>query len=97
MSLKIVKQLTLLLMAANASQCDQVGFLPNQILTQDQQKDIDMHTFNHFYTFQVDRDVGKIQEGIELELPPITQPTAFTLKSWFDTAQHSHAAMSMRV
>lgn len=88
---------------SQAHTCEGVGFLPRE-LTLSQAKDyqhsgsaVDVHTFNRFYTFQVDRDVSKLKEGIEISLPPMSSATSLTLKFWFDTAKHTHVAMNMKV
>ena len=46
--------------------------------------------FNRFFTFQVDRDVRMLNEGVEMVIPPFSAPTAFKLTAWFNSAFTSH-------
>lgn len=64
---------------------------------------VDVHTFNHFYTFQVDRDVNERNEGLvmdlinEHELAATPEGFAFRLRAEFNSAEASRAGMGFRV
>lgn len=57
--------------------------------------------YNHFYTFQVDRDVGKTNEGIEMLIPADKFQTndafAFRLRAEFNSAETSRTEMGFKV
>lgn len=58
--------------------------------------------YNHFYTFQIDRDVAKVNEGIEMIIPKDKFKTsaeglAFRLRSEFNSAEASRTEMGFRV
>jgi hypothetical protein len=54
---------------------------------------VDVHMFNHFYTFQVDRDPTRTNEGVEMNLmgPEVRasgrEGFAFRLRSEFNSAE----------
>ena len=54
---------------------------------------VDVHMFNHFYTFQVDRDPTRTNEGVEMNLlgPGVRASGrdgfAFRLRSEFNSAE----------
>lgn len=61
-----------------------------------------MHVYNHFYTFQVDRDIGKVNEGIEMMIPADkfvsnSDGFAFRLRAEFNSAEGSRTEMGFRV
>lgn len=62
-----------------------------------------MHTFNHFYTFQVDRDVNERNEGLVMDLTKDTERAstnegfAFRLRAEFNSAEASRSGMGFRV
>jgi len=63
---------------------------------------IDVHTYNHFYTFQIDRDAGKVNEGIEMLIPSnqfstSSEGLAFRLRAEFNSAEASRAEMGFKV
>jgi hypothetical protein len=64
---------------------------------------LDVHTFNHFYTFQVDRDVEKINEGVEMVIPDEylrsvgNSGHVFRLRSYFASATSTRTEMGMNV
>jgi hypothetical protein len=79
----------ILISAAEKERCSHIGFLPRVLTLQtshdyasydetDSQK-YDVHTFNRFFTFQVDRDVAMINEGVEMVIPVPSTPSAFKL------------------
>ena len=99
-------------------ECDGVGFMPRQLLItgakdiqalpplqegEDEQELVDVHMYNHFYTFQVDRDPAMTNEGVEMSLlPPSTRASgtegyAFRLRSEFNSAEMSRGEMGFRV
>ena len=66
---------------ADTERCSNIGFLPRSLVPQyandlqDSQKErdqqfLDVHTFNHFFTFQIDHDVNLVNEGVEMVIPP---------------------------
>jgi hypothetical protein len=93
--------------------CDGVGFLPTELIPTgakelaqvpvgDESKEvIDVHMYNHFYTFQVDRDVGKTNEGIEMLIPADKFQTndafVFRLRAEFNSAEASRTEMGFKV
>ena len=103
------------LLGTNAREvCDGVGFLPSELVPtgakemaqisrgDESQELIDVHMYNHFYTFQVDRDVGKVNEGIEMLIPADKFATqsdgfAFRLRAEFNSAEGSRTEMGFRV
>ena len=64
---------------------------------------VDIHTFNHFYTFQVDRDVNEVNEGLVMDLlgeweqAATTEGFALRLRAEFNSAEASRAEMGFRV
>ena len=64
---------------------------------------VDVHMFNHFYTFQVDRDPSRTNEGVEMNLlgPGVqasgSEGFAFRLRSEFNSAEQSRSEMGFRV
>ena len=62
-----------------------------------------MHQFNHFYTFQVDRDVNERNEGLIMDLVYDSEEAAtpegfaFRLRAEFNSAEASRAGMGFRV
>ena len=94
--------LSSLMLFAAAKPCENIGFLPNTLTMTPamdtwQTEAVDVHTFGRYYTFQIDRDVNQMVEGVNMKIPTTRQATTFQLKAWFDSAQNSHAAMSMKV
>jgi len=95
--------------------CDGVAFLPRE-LVKTGAKDVaqsgdehtnnelvDVHTYNHFYTFQVDRQVNKVNEGIEMLIPAekfvasSADGFAFRLRAEFNSAEGSRAEVGFRL
>lgn len=67
----------------------------------DSQELIDVHMYNHFYTFQVDRKVAEANEGIEMLIPAEKFKTssdgfAFRLHAEFNSAEGSRTEMGFR-
>ena len=64
---------------------------------------VDVHTFNHFYTFQVDRDINERNEGLVMDLvseydkASTPEGFAFRLRAEFNSAEASRAGMGFRV
>jgi len=64
---------------------------------------IDVHTFNHFYTFQVDRDVNERNEGLVMDLineadkASTSEGFSFRLRAEFNSAEASRAGMGFKV
>ena len=103
------------LIGANAREmCEGIGFMPTELVPmrakeqiQIQNDDeineiVDVHIYNHFYTFQVDRDIGKVNEGIEMLIPAEKFFTnsdgfAFRLRAEFNSAEGSRTEMGFRV
>ena len=62
-----------------------------------------MHNYNHFYTFQVDRDVNERNEGLVMDLvlptekASTTEGFAFRLRAEFNSAEASRSGMGFRV
>lgn len=59
---------------------------------------IDVHTFNHFYTFQADRDVDEKNEGVVIDITyedeavaASNQGYAMRLRAEFNSAEASRA------
>jgi hypothetical protein len=57
-----------------ATACSGVGFLPKTL------PQLETHTFNQFFAFQVDRD--PTSPGIEMQIGPIEQQSSLLLKSF---------------
>lgn len=64
---------------------------------------IDIHTFNHFYTYQVDRDVEEENEGVVIDITYEDEATAATrdgyamrLRAEFNSAEASRAQMAFK-
>ena len=102
--------------AAYASRlCEGVALMPNNmVLTRAKDQPgmqegentvglVDVHSFNHFYTFQVDRDVNERNEGLVMDLLNDTEKAstsegfAFRLRAEFNSAEASRAGMGFRV
>lgn len=64
---------------------------------------VDIHTFNHFYTYQVDRDVNEHNEGVvmdlvkEYEQAATSEGFAFRLRAEFNSAEASRTGMGFHV
>jgi hypothetical protein len=64
---------------------------------------VDVHTYNHFYTFQVDRQVDKENEGIEMLIPAdkfvasSADGFSFRLRAEFNSAEGSRAEVGFRL
>ena len=64
---------------------------------------VDVHSFNHYYTFQVDRDVNERNEGVVMDLvmdherASTTEGFAFRLRAEFNSAEASRTGMGFRV
>lgn len=64
---------------------------------------VDVHTFNHFYTFQVDRDINERNEGLVIDLITDREKAAtvdgfaFRLRAEFNSAEASRAGMGFKV
>jgi len=64
---------------------------------------VDVHSFGHFYTFQVDRDVNEKNEGVIMDLvtpfekAATTEGFAFRLRAEFNSAEASRTGMGFRV
>ena len=64
---------------------------------------VDVHTYGHYYTFQVDRDVNERNEGLVMDLVTDTEKAsttegfAFRLRAEFNSAEASRAGMGFRV
>ena len=64
---------------------------------------VDVHSYNHYYTFQVDRDVNERNEGVVMDLvadtehASTTEGFAFRLRAEFNSAEASRAGMGFRV
>ena len=105
--------------SALASQlCEGVAFMPSH-MTLTRAKDqpglqsetdsdemhglVDVHSFNHYYTFQVDRDVNERNEGVVMdrvmdhEKASTTEGFAFRLRAEFNSAEASRSGMGFRV
>jgi len=64
---------------------------------------LDVHSYNHFYTFQVDRNVNDRIEGVVMDLVKASEKAAsaegfaFRLRAEFNTAEASRTAMGFKV
>ena len=64
---------------------------------------VDVHSFNHYYTIQVDRDVNERNEGVVMDLvmdherASTTEGFAFRLRAEFNSAEASRTGMGFRV
>ena len=62
-----------------------------------------MHSFGHFYTFQVDRDVNEKNEGVIMDLVSANEKAAtaegfaFRLRAEFNSAEASRTGMGFKV
>ena len=104
--------------SATNAQCERVGFMPRTLVitgakdlpglaSKDADGDpvelVDVHMYNHFYTFQVDRDPSRTNEGVEMSLmaPDVQASTregfTFRLRSEFNSAEQSRSEMGFSV
>lgn len=115
----IVLPIALILGTVRASGlCEGVSFMPtNMVVTRatdilgmpslhdpmEYDELVDVHSFNHFYTFQVDRDVNERNEGLVMDLvtdrerASTPEGFAFRLRAEFNSAEASRAGMGFRV
>ena len=113
---KLLAVLAILATQSNAGEiCDGVVFMPTELVStgakdmaqslvgEETLELVDVHTYNHFYTFQIDRDVNKENEGIEMRIPAekfkstSTEGFAFRLRAEFNSAEGSRTEMGFKV
>ena len=116
---KVLGLASLLSLAVQAmKQCEGVTFAPSEmVLTRASDQPakfsysdfsekkglVDVHTFNHFYTFQVDRDINEENEGVVINLLKASEQAstkegfAFRLRAEFNSAESSRAGMGFHV
>ena len=99
-------------------ECDGVTFAPVEMVvtrandqpamfgdttTYEKKSLVDIHTFNHFYTYQVDRDIHEKNEGVVIDLVKSWEQAAtpegfaFRLRAEFNSAEASRAGMGFHV
>ena len=114
----LVAAIALMTAARARGTCEGVTYMPTEVivtrakdlagLPSDKHPDetqglVDIHTFNHFYTFQIDRDVNERNEGVVMDLVTADEKAAspegfaFRLRAEFNSAEASRAGMGFRV